>query len=120
MLLSATLRDSKGNIIAEIVNNTWSTVDRHYQLSFNDRNYNAYAFEIIRSDGVPMFQVAMVGSNKIQIGGIFYSTNPKIGEVDIAPLSNGTAVMSFNLNDTELEAEHIPTLFKYPCLTRPS
>ncbi len=64
-----------------------------------------------------MLQVAMVGSNKIQIGGIFQS---KLGVIDIAPQSDGTAVMNFNLNDTELESEHIPTLFKYPCLTNAS
>ena len=124
MLVSGDLKDADNDTIAQIVNNTWDAVNPQYKLSFWDRNYNTYAFEIIRSDGVPMLQVAMIGNNKIQIGGIFYS--PKFGIIDIAPASQADmkkgigASINVNLNDSTIEAENIPTLFKYPCLNPPT
>ena len=117
MLLSADIIDSSGRLIAKIVNNTWTTVDPSIALQFSDRNYNAYAFEIIGSNNIPTLQVAMIGSNEIQIGGLFYT---KSGSIYIAPKTDG-AVMYFNVGtDHREENASINSLFKYPCLTNES
>jgi len=118
LMVSATIRDSNKNIIAQIVNNTWKTVDPSYQLAFWDRNYNAYAFEIIGSNYIPTFQVIMFGPNKIQIGGLFYLEGG--GSIYITPLKNGDAVIYVNPpNEHREENETITTIFNYPCMTKP-
>lgn len=115
LVVSALIKDSNNETIAEIVNNEWKTVDPHYQLAFWDRNYNAYAFEIIGSNNRPTFQVIMIGDNKIQIGGVFYLEDG--GYIFISPQKNGDAMIYKNemppSNETSL------TIFKYPCLTQP-
>jgi len=93
--VSANIRDSDGNLIAHIVNNAWKTVDPSHQLAFWDRNYNAYAFEIIGSNNKPTFQVIMVGPNRIQVGGLFYTQGG--GSIYIAPLSSGDAMLYVNV-----------------------
>jgi len=120
LYVSATVRDSIGNPMAQIENNTWKTVDPTYALQFWDRNYNAYAFEIIGSKGKPTLQVIMVGSNEIQIGGLFYTRNG--GSIYIAPLKNGDAVIYVNVRpDQHLEDNAtLSTIFKYPALTNSS
>lgn len=121
LYVSATIRDSEGKIITEIVNNTWQTVDPHYQLSFWDRNYNAYAFEVISSSYVPMLQVAMISSYEIQFGGLFYT---KDGPFRISPTAEGYAAFTFYPKNWTLqqidENATIPLLFNYPALTNAS
>ncbi len=119
--VSATIRDSSGNPIIQIVNNTWYAVNPSYKLDYCDRNYNAYAFEVITSDYVPILQVAMIGPNEIQLGGLFYTEN---GFVRIAPTSNGGATFSYYPQGMSIEEANknvnIPLLFKYPALTNSS
>ncbi len=115
LYVSATIVNSNGTTIAEILNNEWKTVDPS-TLLFWDRNYNAYAFEIIGSDGVPTFQVIMTGPNRIEIGGLFYTTH---GTIYFQPMSDGT-MLYINETEMQLEAAHIPTIFKYPALTDPN
>lgn len=74
--VSAIIRDSNGIKIAQIANNTWKMVNPD-TLLYWDRNFNAYAFEIINSNNVPTFQVFMTGQNEIQIGGFFYTSPPE-------------------------------------------
>lgn len=119
--VSASIRDSNGNLITQIVNNTWKTVDPKYQLVYWDRNYNAYAFEVITSNYVPILQVAMVGPNEIQLDGLFYTND---GFVRLASMPNGGASISFypkgwNIDKVN-ENQSIPLLFKYPALTNAS
>ena len=73
LFVSAVIRDSNGNKIAQIVNNEWKLTNPD-TLLYWDRNFNAYALEIINSNSVPTFQVLMTGPNQIQIGGFFYTT----------------------------------------------
>jgi hypothetical protein len=116
MFVSANIKNSNNTLIAQIVNNTWKTVNPD-TLLFWDRNYNAYAFEIIGSTGKPTLQVIMVGPNKIQIGGLFYT---KTGSIYIAPEPDG-AMLYVNVGDQHLEEEAaIQTIFKYPALTNSS
>lgn len=119
--VSASIRDSNGNPIIQIVNNAWKAVNPSYQLAYWDRNYNAYAFEVITSDYVPILQVAMVGPNEIQLDGLFYTEN---GFVRIAPMSNGGASFSYYPKGMSIEEANenvsIPLFFKYPTLTNAS
>jgi len=116
--VSADIKDSKGTRIAQIVNNEWKTVDPS-SLLFWDRNYNAYAFEIIGSNNVPTLHVIMVGPNRIQIGGLFYTSDGRIyirQPLKSDPTGTG-AVFEINPTDQRLEALNISRIFKYPALT---
>jgi hypothetical protein len=119
MFVSADIRDSKNNPIVQIVNNTWNTVDPHYALAFWDRNYNAYTFEAINSLGIPILHIAMVGSNKIRLDGLFYTQK---GSVYIGANSDGSAVFVINVRpDQHLEENYsYATLFRYPAMTNSS
>ena len=117
MFVSAEIRDSNNTLIAKIVNNEWKTVNPD-TLLFWDRNYNAYAFEIMGLNNIPTLQVIMVGQNEIQIGGLFFT---KTGSIYIAPMKNGEAMMYVNVGNQHLEEKDtIYTIFKYPCLTNSS
>lgn len=118
MFVSADIKNSNGTLIGQIVNNTWKTVNPD-TLLFWDRNYNAYAFEIIGSNDKPTLQVIMVGPNQIQIGGLFYEKTG--GSLYIAPETTG-AMLYVNVRpDQHLEENaSIITIFKYPCLTNSS
>jgi len=116
MFVSANIRNSDNTLIAQIVNNEWKTVNPD-TLLFWDRNYNAYAFEIIGSNNIPTLQVIMVGPNKIQIGGLFYT---RTGSIYIAQAPGG-AVMYVNVGDEHQEyGKNILRIFRYPALTNPS
>lgn len=112
--VSANIKNSENVTIAQIVNNEWKTVNPD-TLLFWDRNYNAYAFEIIGSNNVPTLQVIMVGPNAIQLGGLFYT---QTGRIYIQPMETG-AVMWKNPTDQQLEDANILTIFRYPALTNP-
>lgn len=116
MSVSADIRNSNNTIIAQIVNNEWKTVNPD-TLLFWDRNYNAYAFEIIGSNNIPTLQVIMVGPNKIQIGGLFYT---RTGSIYIAPAPDG-AIMYVNVGDQHREyGQNVSRIFYYPALTNPN
>jgi hypothetical protein len=119
--VSASIRDSAGNLIARVVNNTWKTVDPSYQLEYWDRNYNSYAFEVIDSNYLPILQVAIIGPNEIQVGGLFYT---ETGFVRVAPSLNGGATISYYPKGMTIDEadknETVPLLFKYPALTNSS
>ena len=113
--ISADIRNSDGTRIAQIINNEWKTVDPS-TLLFWDRNHNAYAFEIIGSDGIPTLQVMIVGPNRIQIGGLFYT---ETGSLYFEPVPDG-AVIYVNAGNEHRERNAIvpiPKVFKYPALT---
>jgi hypothetical protein len=110
--VSAIIKNLNNETIAQIINNEWKTVNPN-TLLFWDRNYNAYAFEIIGSDNVPTLQVIMVGPNKIQIGGLFYT---QTGRIYIQPLGQD-AVLWKNPTDQQLKDANIPRIFYYPALT---
>ena len=116
MLVSATVRNSNGTIIAQIVDNEWKTVNPD-TLLFWDRNYNAYAFEIIGINNRPTLQVIMVGPNAIQIGGLLFT---KTGSVYIAPAPDGADIYVNLGNQHREDNATIQTIFQYPCLTDPN
>ncbi len=112
--ISTVIKDSDNRTIAEIINNEWKTVNPD-TLMFWDRNYNAYAFEIIDCDNIPTFQVLIVGSNRIQIGGLFYTAH---GTLYFEPRDDG-CLLHINQTIADLQNAKIQTLMKHPALTNP-
>lgn len=76
LLVSAEIKNEEGKIIAKIKDNHW-VVNENIIIA-RDRNYNAYAFEVINSDLIPVFQIIVKEENKIYIGGLFYNHSGKV------------------------------------------
>jgi hypothetical protein len=72
--ISANITNSENEVVAYIQNNTWKSVSPD-SMQIGDRNYNAYAFEIVDMNYVPIFNVRIVGPNDIQIGSVFEGNN---------------------------------------------
>lgn len=69
-LTSVKIWNADGEMIAKIVDNQWVVNDN--TIITRGRNYNAYAFEVIDSDLVPVIQVVFAPENKMYLGGLFY------------------------------------------------
>jgi uncharacterized membrane protein len=106
LLVSATLKNANNDTIAEIDNNIWRIRDPS---SVWDMNYNTYAFEIVDENETPIFQVMMVGPNKIQIG-VLLSYN-EYGANYLIPLESGGAVINPSSGTGSVKASRI---FEYP------
>ena len=68
-IISATVRDSRNEIIAVIENNHWTTNPNNV---FR-RNYDQYGFEVMDNSGVIVLQLDTVGYNEIRVNGVFYT-----------------------------------------------
>ena len=68
-----------------------------------DRNYNAYAFEVIDSNIVPILQVVLTPENNIFVGGVFYGENESL----VAQLNVTTIYNPDNYKYNQ-------TIFQYP------
>jgi len=75
ILVSAFIRDEKGKMIAQIVNNDWLVnPEGRY-----DRNFSNNAFEVINNiNKIPIFQIVLKDQNNIYIGGVFYYEKGRI------------------------------------------
>lgn len=135
--VSANVKNFNGDQVAQIVNNNWQTANPD-TLKFWDRNYNAFAFEIINSDQMPLLQVVMIGSNQILIDGLFYTTDggtiyidsftnslfyeinsvSSTGVFNLTPeIWSGSAVLTNETESEILENYNITKIFTYPALT---
>jgi hypothetical protein len=103
--VSAEIKDQDNKTIAKITDNQWAVSPD--PLLVRDRNYNAYSFEVIDSDLVPILQIQMTGDNTIMIGFSSYGKNGRM----IVTQSSG-----ININPSEQAIEEIKnsTLFIYP------
>lgn len=101
--VSVEVLNADGEIVAKIVDNQW--VVSADPIIARDRNYNAYAFEVIDSDLVPVIQVVFSAQNKMFIGGLFYFPNARM-----LCTTNQTIVNPSSQNITE----HINPIFNYP------
>jgi hypothetical protein len=102
--VSAVIRNADGEKIATITNNEWA-VSSNNVIAY-DRNYNAYAFEVMDSDLVPVIQVVFSPQNKMYLGGFFY-------------IPNGTLLLTDDNLITDPSYENISyarthTIFNYP------
>ncbi len=67
LLVSAVVRDASDRILVNIIDNEWKSESPDSMLIW-DRNYNAYAFEVIDRDKIPVLQILMRENNSILIG----------------------------------------------------
>jgi hypothetical protein len=100
---SVEVYNADGETVAKIVDNQW--VVSADPIMARDRNYNAYAFEVIDSDMVPVIQVVFSAQNKMYIGGLFYFQDGRM-----LCTTRETIVNPSSQNITE----HIKPIFKYP------
>jgi hypothetical protein len=108
--VSGEIKNSDNVTVAQIYNNNWKSDNPDKTFDIFDRNYNDYAFEIIGKTGVPVIQIIIFGSNKIQIGGLFHSD---AGEVYILPTEFGSTRI-LNPTDDQLRSQSIMKIFQYP------
>lgn len=106
--IDATIKNANGQIIAKIVNNNWTI--SHDPLLARDRNYNAYAFEVIDSDLVPVLQIILVSPNRIDIRCCSYTSS------GIRVLIDQKGIM-INPTQKEIEKTIGQTIFHYPSAT---
>ncbi len=104
--VSANITDSNNQIVATIRNNIWKS-DSPNSPQIGDRNYNNYAFEIIDNNNITIFNVRVVRSNEIQIGGLL-----NIGGEQVLISDNGGGILS-NPSQQNISDLLIP-IFKYP------
>lgn len=102
-LTSIEIRNMDGEIVAKIVDNQW--VVNSNPVIARDRNYNAYAFEVIDSDLIPVIQVVFTAHNKMYLGGLFYVPN---GRMLVTP-----NVTIFGPSSEDI-SENIERIFVYP------
>lgn len=102
-LTSVEIRNADGEMIAKIVDNQW--VVNENKVIARDRNYNAYAFEVIDSDLVPVIQVFFTPQNKMYLGGLFYVPT---GRMLVTPNST---ILNPSSDDIK---ENIQPIFLYP------
>jgi len=102
-LISVTIYNANGEIVAKIVDNQW--VVNENKIIARDRNYNAYAFEVIDSDLVPVVQVVFSPQNKMYLGGLFYGPT---GRMFVTP-----NVTIFNPSSDDIK-QSIQPIFLYP------
>lgn len=116
LYVSGEIKNENNETIPQIVDNNWKTINPE-SLQFWDRNYNAYAFEIIGNKNIPILQISMIGPNKIQIGAMMYYT--KNGPRYVLPLTVKGEQILDNPSDKTLQSIDAPRIFKYPALTNP-
>ncbi len=67
LIITADIKNELNQTIAYITNNKWGSGSLDSP-EIEDRNYNAYALEIISKQGIPILQVVMMDNNTIAIG----------------------------------------------------
>jgi hypothetical protein len=113
IIVSATIKDEKGNILANIIENDWQAPSSS-SMEVWDKNYNSYAFEIIDSNKIPILQVIMGGKNEILIGCSLYRQGIPL----FATLTHGFNFFgSGEITSEQLEDLRDATIFEYPSKT---
>lgn len=103
LLVSVEIKNADGDIVAKIVDNHW--VVNTNPIIARDRNYNAYAFEVIDSDLVPVLQVVLRDRSSIYVGGLF---NFETVRVLVTPKG-----LVWNPSDDTI-SEYTERIFRYP------
>ena len=106
LLVTTTIRDTRGNIVAELKNNEW----RVNKNNIFDRNYTNNALEVRDQSGKIALQVVHFGDT-IHLAGIFHCRN---GWTNVfMPLPEGGAII--DIKPPGKEPEHsIQQIFEYP------
>jgi len=103
ILVTAQISNENGEMIATIANNMWGV--NNNPVIAHDRNYNAYAFEVIASNSVPIIQIVFKENNRVYLGGFFYIPNGTM-------IINSEGLFVNPPNDLK-----IMPIFKYPSET---
>lgn len=104
ILVSAVIRNAEGEKVATITENAWA-VSNNRVIAY-ERNYNAYAFEVIDSNLVPVIQIEFFPNNKMYLGGFFYIPNSTL------LLTDDSMIGSPSPENISYARAH--TLFNYP------
>ena len=108
-LLTTTIRDRNGNLVAEVTRNHW----RVYPQYSVDKNYSKDALEVQDSAGHVVLQVKILPMT-IQIQGEWWNTQGAgIRMLENPDPSTGSTVMPMNYRNQHSEAL-IKPMFKYP------
>jgi hypothetical protein len=107
--VSATIRDEKGNLLADIKDNEWKAVSSD-SMNIWDKNYNSFAFEVIEINKFPILQVLVAKENEIRIGFNLYSQN-------ISFAATVRPSIFIGLTSTNEQSLRNDTVFKYPSKT---
>jgi hypothetical protein len=103
LFVSALIKNSENHTVAHMVNNQWAVSSDN--LVAYDRNYNAYAVEVVDINKIPVLQVNVSGQNEVRIG---FSSETQNSWVLVTP-------KGFYINPSEAEVEGlISAMFVYP------
>ncbi len=112
LLVSAGIKDANNDVLVSIVDNVWKSEGPTSNLIY-DRNYNAYAFELLDQDRVPALQISLGYNNTILIGfSLFAQGIPYFFGMTTGTIGGATA--------EDLPRMRSSTLFKYPSLEYPN
>jgi hypothetical protein len=106
LLVTTTIRDTKGQIVAELTNNEWQTNKNN----IFDRNYTDNALEVRDQNGKIALQVVHFGDT-IHFAGIFRCRN---GFTNVfCPLPEGGSIIDIKSPGEESQHSIVP-IFEYP------
>ncbi len=103
LFVSAEIKNEKNETVAIIVDNQWTV--NNDPIIARDRNYNAYAFEVIDSKLIPRLQVIIEPNNMIYVGGYF---STPVGNILMMP---GTTITQ---PTSEMLKQYLIPIFEYP------
>ncbi|MBI5376373.1 MAG: hypothetical protein HZA77_13150 [Candidatus Schekmanbacteria bacterium] len=106
--VSTTIRNRKGTIVAELINNEWK-VNKNNTF---DRNYSKNAIEVKDDSGDIVLQVKVL-EDRIQFQGKFYDGQGNGVGIGKAPSGQGGIIVRCAPNDPGLDLK-IEPMFKYP------
>jgi len=104
----AEIKDENNKTIGKVIDNDWWVANPQSTASVWDRNYNAFAFELIDGNKIPVLQISMRQQNKIDIGFSLYSQ----GLPYYFGITMGTLIGQ--PSDEDLQQIRSSTLFLYP------
>lgn len=104
----AEIKDENNETIGRVTDNDWWAATPQNTPSVWDRNYNAYAFELIDGNKIPVLQISMGQQNRIDIGFSLFSQG--------LSCYFGITMGAFfgQISDEDLQQIRSSTLFVYP------
>lgn len=104
----AEIKDENNEIIGKVVDNDWWTASPQGTASIWDRNYNAYAFELIDGDKMPVLQLLIGQPNRVDIGFSLFSQGLSFY------FGITTGIIFGSLGPEDFQRIRSSTLFRYP------
>ncbi len=108
LLVTTTVRDEKGALIAELHDNQWT---HQVRPAIYDRNYNDHVLEILDAKGEVALQVVDFG-DAVRVAGIFRCKNGRSWA--IGPAGNGLGGLMETTVPGQTHSYHVPQVCQYP------